>query len=278
MLTLSDKVVVKTSSGLGNQLFQLANGLEQASRLSAPLLCDRSENDGVSDRNYALGPLESLCGFESTLGLHQALDFSDLKDYQEKIEFRFDPDINNITLGTRISGYFQHPDYSIKSIPILLRALASLKFQEPDMNSIHLHVRRGDISKNRYLRKKFGILDIQYYIDAIDFLGLGKTKSVKLKIFSDSPQDVLKLFKNVFSDKEVVLGRVHSDPLSNLLELSNASILVGANSTFSWWAGKLMESINPDVKVVFPRGLLRNILDSRVLVQSNWSSIQPTWK
>lgn len=278
MLTISDKVVVKTFSGLGNQLFQLASGLQQTNRLSVTLLCDRSENGGVSEREYALSRLEGLCGFESTSNINEATDLDSLKEFREETEFKFDPSINNISLGTRISGYFQHPHYSTESISVLLQALTGLHSVKPEQNSIHIHVRRGDININPYLRKKLGVLDIQYYVEALKFLGLENINSQKLKIFSDSPYEVLALFKTVFYNKEVVLGKLHADPLSNLLELSNTSTLIGANSTFSWWAARIMESVNPEVRIVFPEGMLRNIPNSRVLVQPNWSTIKPTWK
>ena len=278
MLNIADKIVVKTSSGLGNQLFQLANGLEQSRRLSASLLCDRSENDGILDRQYALSRLERICGFESTSNLEKTPDIYVIRKYQEKLEFQFDQDINKISVGTLVSGYFQHPEYSSNSIPMLLQALASLNSFNDDSDSIHLHVRRGDINRNPYLRKKFGVLDIRYYTDAIDYLGLGMANSRQFKIFSDSPEEALKLFRKAFKNQEVVLGKLHSDPLSNLLELSNTSILIGANSTFSWWAARLMESVNSEAKVVFPKGMLRSILESKILVQPNWTSIKPTWK
>lgn len=278
MLTISDKIVIKTFSGLGNQLFQLACGLQQSIRLSATLLCDRSENGGSSERDYALSRLESLCGFESTLSLNEATDIGALKEYREKKEFHFDPNINDVSLGTRISGYFQHPDYSSKSISTILQGLTSLNSVKPDSDSIHIHIRRGDIARNRLLRKKLGVLDIQFYIDAVRYLGKGTLKAQKFKIFSDSPNEALALFRTVFYDKEVVLGKLHSDPLSNLVELSNTSTLIAANSTFSWWAARMMESANPEVNVVFPEGMLRKIPESKVLIKSDWSTIKPTWR
>ena len=99
MLTLSDKVIVRTFSGLGNQLFQLATGLQQSNRLSAKLICDRSENGGFSDRDYALNRIEDLCGFESAVDIGAAPDLCALTEFREKKEFQFDPFINKISLG-----------------------------------------------------------------------------------------------------------------------------------------------------------------------------------
>jgi hypothetical protein len=277
-MKILDKIIVKTSSGLGNQLFQVANGLEQANRLATTVVCDISGNNGVSDRQYALQKLESILTFKTIVSAPVNDNLRNLIEFHEKSEFKFDNEIMNITVGTRLNGYFQHPDYSQNSLSLILAALTEMKPSISDPHIIHVHFRRGDLASSALFRRKLGLLDIQYYVDAIQSLELDGINAKEIRVFSDSPLKAQELFDTVFYDKKIVIAPELPDPLANLLELSSASVLIGANSTFSWWAAKLAEYRNSRTKIIFPQGMLRNIPKSKVLLPENWSLVSPVWR
>ena len=271
-------IYVKTSSGLGNQLFQIANGIQIASRLNTPLICDRSTNNGHTDREYSLEKIEKTCNFSSSNISDDFWPENEIIEYREKNEFKFDNKILSTKPGTMISGYFQHPSYSEESRSIILSALSALLDKSHHEKIIHIHLRRGDLRTNSFLRKKIGLLDISYYISAINYLDQTGYRMCKIKIFSDSPEEAADLFKRVFYNREIEIHRAHADALSNLIDLANTSVLIAANSTYSWWAAKIMEFNNLENEIIFPDTMVRTIPDSNILLSSSWKLLKPNWR
>lgn len=273
---------MQLTSGLGNQLFQLANGLEQSMRLQAPLMCEISTTDGIQDRHYALSLLEPFLKF-STGAISELVIFeSRLSRFEEAEEFRWDESINEVNPGTLLKGYFQNPKYHNFSFPVVMQHLNSIRINRLDVkendDSCHIHVRRGDYETNTAIRKRIGLLSIEYYIDAIRLVESGGKHLETLHIFTDSPRKVHNIFSKVFYNKKVLLHKVASDPLLNLIDLSTNSTLILANSTFSWWAANLLQVNNPQAQIIFPSQVLRADPRADVLLNSKWNLIKPTWR
>lgn len=274
----AQSIYVKTSSGLGNQLFQIANGLEQAARLNVSLYCDRSVNDGLTDRKYALNMIEEDCNFVSANYPTSFWRDNVISEYHEKFEFHYDRTIVRITPGSLLSGYFQHPDYSLNSRSAVLRALSRFVVQDPLTRKIHLHVRRGDLKDNNFLRNKFGLLGIEYYVEAISYLDKLGYADHEIKIFSDSPEEVAKIFRFVFYNRKIEVHEPHQDSLLNLVDLASTSLLIGANSTYSWWAANIMEFLNGDNQIVFPNTMLKTMPQANILLSDSWKLLSPHWR
>jgi len=280
-LILDKSLIVKLTSGLGNQLFQLANGLEQSMRLNAPLICETSTTDGVGDRQYALSALEQFLEFSSGRIPKELLSKSTPAIFREVEEFSWDESVNRVTIGTLLMGYFQNSKYQENSFPILMRHLTSIRMNrlglEDTGDSCHIHVRRGDYETNPTIRKKIGLLSLGYYIEAIRLVEASGKQLNTLHIFTDSPEKVHKIFSKVFYNKKVMLHKESTDPLLNLIDLSTNSTLIAANSTFSWWAANLLQSNDSKAQVVFPSQVIRTDPRAQVLLNSKWSLVKSTW-
>ena len=125
---------------------------------------------------------------------------------------------------------------------MFLSNLAELKGRHP----IIVHVRRGDYIG---LESIYGSLDTQYYSDAIEILReQGSTD--RTWIFSDSPDELPKYLVESLGAERVIGPKEIPSPLETLVLMSMGSAIVGANSTFSWWAGLLSQDGNP---LVAPR-------------------------
>ena len=115
--------------------------------------------------------------------------------------------------------------------------------------AVALHVRWGD-----YLNLKlvFGTVPPSYYQRGLELLGrLHGDRPVWL--FSDDPAGAAEYLRGTVSVAHIVEAPAQSSALENLLLLSAASGMVGANSSFSWWAAFL--SRKADSSFVFPRPL-----------------------
>jgi hypothetical protein len=110
---------------------------------------------------------------------------------------------------------------------------------------IAIHMRRGDY--NNYAHD-LGLLADEYYIDALRlFLNSIQQDKKEIWIFSDSLDEAHLLKEKIEQTLEIneLLGgieiKVIHPPLTstsaeNLLLLSKSSIIIGSNSSWSWWA------------------------------------------
>jgi hypothetical protein len=279
-VNLNQAVIVKLSSGLGNQLFQLANGLEQSLRLSAPLICDTSNSISGLDRPYALQQLEDILNFSSAPLPEEILLAANISEYTENKEFIWDEGVNQIETGVYISGYFQHPSYHKTSLSKLLGSLNKIREQRKridDNSSVNIHFRRGDYESNPIIRTKLGLLSLDYYINAIKEIERSSAPIRNLHVFSDSPKKAHEIFSKVFYNKNIIIHSSVGDPLLDLLDLSVGSSLIAANSTFSWWAANLLKFNNPDADIIFPATMLKQIPSAQVLLKDGWTAIKSTW-
>jgi hypothetical protein len=145
-----------------------------------------------------------------------------------------------------LRGYFQswkyHFDYS-EEIYSLVRVLADESSQLRNLRSTYefdklvaVHVRRGDYTQ---LEDYHGTLNAKYYLDALSHIEKSEQKVQKYIVFSDDPDEA----KNIVPGAISYIGPNElSSPAENLVLMSQCKSLVGANSSFSLWAGMLMKS------------------------------------
>ena len=126
-----------------------------------------------------------------------------------------------------------------------------------------MHVRRGDYVSDLAASKVLGALGPDYQRKAIDILradGYGP-----FVVFSD---DRLWAWGELKAQDVFMSPEVDSD-LQDLALMSQAAALVTANSSFSWWAGWLVESAGG--RVIAPDQWFReNKSHDRDLVPDTW--------
>ena len=111
------------------------------------------------------------------------------------------------------------------------------KFVQNRDSSIGIHLREGDYSNHPELGK----LNTKYYLKALSKI---KEAPSKVFIYSDSLEAADKLQKSLESKNKKLRIQISSenDPSRIIFAIANHEILILANSTLSWWAGRLSNS------------------------------------
>ncbi len=252
-------IIVRLKSGLGNQLFQYAIGLNLSQQKKCRLLFDFSLfNQG--NRKFKLKYFEleydSISKFKLTLlssnfvfYLSKLLQF----DFYHKVikdpmwEYLELPKKDNLIL----IGYWSFNQYfeGVRSDLLAKFRLNDFFFNNTYLNwrekiqnteAVAIHIRRGDYLTDKEFNAVFGVLPEEYYFDGIELIKL-KVKNPCFFVFSDDPCWVNENFKIeeeyfVVSEQEE-LADYHEFDL-----MRNCKHHIIANSTFSWWAAYLNDN------------------------------------
>ena len=276
-------IIIKIKGGLGNQLFQYAVGRAVALHHKSPLKLDLTMFKTYELHKYLLDQfaIQADMATENEISelkggnnlLFSALRKAGLvkrKSYlKEKRSSYFDASVfqnDNVYLD----GYWQNELYFSGIRELLLRELASISSMSDEgyaywkcikkSNSVSLHIRRGN-----YLNlKNVNVLDVDYYIKAVDYLRKSIEKPTFF-IFSDD----LDWCKNSlgFLDNCVFVDRTKTE-IDDLKLMSFCQHNIIANSSFSWWAAWLNQ--NSKKIVVAPKGWLLNDPGSSNVILSDW--------
>lgn len=277
-------VIVQLRGGLGNQLFQYAAGYALSSRHGTDLVLDTAllppstvdrggvrrwpeqissfahegrfvDSAGASVAKKRLA--QSWAGRERALGDSRLRRLLGQRVYAR--ETREDPAaFERLPARVRINSYCNSWRYFSSVATAIARQVSEVRRPGQWFNAtaaemeaaqpIALHVRWGDYLN---LEKVYGRIGVGYYRRAIGRIAqsIGERP---LWLFSDDPAGAMSML-DVLPVERVVDAPSDSSPLENLLLLSSAAGIVGANSSFSWWAAFL--STAPAGAVVFPRPL-----------------------
>ncbi|MCK4738502.1 MAG: alpha-1,2-fucosyltransferase [Deltaproteobacteria bacterium] len=271
-------IITKLYGGLGNQLFQYATGRSLAERHGVELKMDISFFQKQSLRGYALGAFNIAESFATKEECAPFLQFSKkerkkknllekffkrkrVSPYynKEKKLFTFDPDILKSPDGSCLDGYWQTELY-FKDYEQIIREEFTLKEKETGKNlelvkimaeveSVSLHIRRGDYIGDEAAKKQIGFCGLDYYERAVRVIE-EKVASPRFFIFSDDPEWVaenLKLSAETTSVNHNGSDNAHED----LRLMSKCKHHIIANSTFSWWGAWLGK--NPDKIIIAPK-------------------------
>ncbi len=155
----------------------------------------------------------------------------------------------NGTRNIRLNGFFPsqrfyqelEPDlYSTDSILHFSNIPASEAIPFEDINSLPycvLHLRVGDY--NLPGRNSFGVLDEKYYLNAISRI---REEYPRISIWAVSDDEWLasKIYSTLLSkDVHLIRGLDKTSPLTTFEFIRNATVVVCANSSFSYWAARL---------------------------------------
>jgi hypothetical protein len=118
------------------------------------------------------------------------------------------------------------------------------------METVGVHIRRGDYINDKHTQKFHGNCGKDYYLEAIKKIKQEK-KDITFIFFSDDIDWVKKNFENISSSVLYVDENKDSESWKDMLLMSYCNHQIIANSSFSWWAAWL--NANPDKIVIAPQ-------------------------
>ncbi|MGX5695895.1 alpha-1,2-fucosyltransferase [Agromyces soli] len=294
---ISDGICGYLQGGFGNQLFILAAAWEQADRLGCPLYIDASrfiagdpiERARETPRDFELGEI-SFPGIvlrkdspwfrnsprRPAVARRPGRGASRLKVYRQP-SLKYHEDVNRVTPGTTLLGYFQSWRYFGGIADRLATALTDAAISESE--AAHLatlgeaqqmtaHVRRGDYLTPE-ARLHHGIASASYFERAIALLRHLHGAATPVRVFSDSPEivrlELAELENLEFVDDTSALGSV-----GTVLAMSRGTGFAMSNSSFSWWAAWLLNRRDPSATIIAPRPWQAD-------GQSGHDQLLPTW-
>ena len=203
------------------------------------------------------------------------------ENFNEKIIHSYNPDIYKISEDTTLSGYFQSWKYFHHNKNLIKQAF-ELKSMSADTAEIFsrlpkkftaLHVRRGNTGAAILAQNYHGLLPMDYYLNAYNLL-----KSLHcdfpIVVFTDNKQECEKfLVMQQELPIEMIIGPEDvTDQSENLNLMQSASSIIGANSSYSWWAAYL--NFNDSITAIFPRPWYREPGEpEQELLLPNWLTV-----
>jgi hypothetical protein len=250
-----NKVVVELQGGLGNQLFGWAAGYVLSRKLQCDLFLDCSQ---LSSRGYQLGHFEfsrDLQYVKNSGGWLKKISNKIRYDVFEEQSHNFDPRFERIKTPLILRGYFQSWKYHMPLESELYSKVAQLIEESIQLKSLQnqiefseciaIHVRRGDYKD---LQMVHGIVGPIYYQRALEEMFRIYQGRLPYVVFSDEPYEA----QSVIPGALAYIGPDDiPSPAENMVLMSKCKALIGANSTFSLWAGLVM---SPKIKTrIFPK-------------------------
>lgn len=256
-------VNVHLFGGLGNKLFQVCAGLELARRRGCPITLWASR--ATRPELAALLRLDvSLIGSEEQVAWRVGLPTGTrlvpvrlrlmgtrrpTAIWLEDTRY-FEPPSDDFLRLTDteepvfLHGFFQHLDY-VGDFPDLLADRMLPQLDLGVRGDVRVHLRRGD-----YVTLGWHLPD-SFYHDALRDMGVAADDS-RIEIVSNDPlaaRGLVEILRDEGWQAQVLDCK---DALGDLAALANSERLVIANSTFSWWAGKLGDRLSSSHRVAFP--------------------------
>lgn len=255
-------IIVKVSSGLGNQIFQYAMGLTLSETRNTKCLIDIAHYNKNNNRNFRLKYFKVKLNYIPTWKIRfYKSDFAKLIDKVFLTEYYhpyiIDPIWEKVNFyegkNLILRGYWPFNEYFDSSINRIKKEIVvdpqfstydhqKLLLEVGQKESISLHIRRGDYKNNAEAFNLFGLLSKEYYINAINLI-IKRLKNPLFFIFSDDinwVKDNMDLPKCSVYVSEIIGGVDYLE--FDLMCACKHNII--ANSTFSWWAAFLNDYKN----------------------------------
>lgn len=261
-------VIVTLGGGLGNQLFQysLARQLAFKNKTSLKLYINNISKEpgrtyklqhyNIQEKFASDAEVEKLIGsfYEKTFyaktvnKLNTYLPKHNRSYFIEEEYYCYEPTIFQIKKNVLLEGFWQHYKY-FENFPTQILDEITLKQTEGsatsgyvnqidnDINSVSIHIRRGDYISDENNLNFFGVLPLGYYIQAVNYM-IERISNLHFYIFSDDlnwAKDNLKINAPVYF---VDIDNGTKDYLE-MDAMSHCRHNIIANSSFSWWAAYL---------------------------------------
>lgn len=278
-------VVTKLISGLGNQLLQYAFGRQLSLIKNVPLKLDISFFDSQDLRSYKLNhfninanvaTIADIAPFQKDITTYQNLHakssfyakvYRNLEPllfpkytksyFKEAIWWIYEPAVYKTPSNVYIEGYWQHYKYFENMQTQVFEELTLkdklenavknwLSIIKDDPFAVAVHIRRGDYVTDSGANYLMGVLPINYYNQAINYIKQ-KISNPNFYFFSDD-LDWVKDNIETNGSAFYVTGNEDYEDL-DLMRHCKHNII--ANSTFSWWGAFLNR--NPNKIVIAPK-------------------------
>lgn len=269
--------------GLGNQMFQYAFGRSMALKyntelvLDDSLLLDKSSDHHVAThRNFDLDIFPNLKFRKATreeVFLFNGDPLAPLfKKIIRRVKIGFNPKKLKIQKGNKIENdyfvaagdtcfvgrwqsyrFFKEneiiikKEFTLNAAPLYSNALIE---QMKSIQSVCVHIRRGDLLTSPLYAKTIGALDMSYYTEAIKRMN-ELVKEVTYFVFSDDIEWCRQNLKTSSSIVYVDQKFSGQKAEGHLYLMTKCKHFILSNSTFAWWAAFL--SLNNSKKVIYPK-------------------------
>lgn len=291
-------IVSNLIGGLGNQMFQFAAGFAASKRLSDYLKLDVSSYDSYKlHQGFELyrvfnckadiatnSDINEILGYQSLPIIRTVVESRKFNLLRKK-NFIIEPSFNYwnnfvyLHKNSYLVGYWQSERY-FKCYEDLIRNEFSFKLpfsklnaelseQISMVNSVALHVRRGDYASNPKTAAMHGLCSVDYYNMAIQYIA-NQVDKPYFYIFSDDvgwATDNIKL--NYPS--QYVQHNTGSESYNDMRLMSLCKHNIIANSSFSWWSAWL--NVNPTKIVIAPNKWFAKDVNTTDLIPSSWVKI-----
>lgn len=194
---------------------------------------------------------------------------------QEK-SFRYDRRVEKIISDVYLDGYWQSEKYFLRNAS-QIRNDFEFRFNLSDselairqsllnVNSISLHIRRGDYVSNHDVAKKHGLCSLDYYYSAIELIR-SRVPKPSLFVFSD---DLDWARQNIKTSLPIsfVANNKGKESYKDMYFMSQCKHNITANSSFSWWGAWLNAS--PNKLVICPKRWFLDNSNVSDLIPNNW--------
>lgn len=291
-------IVAKLQGGLGNQMFQYALGRHLAIKNNVPLKLDvtalKTNDPSVTKRDYILSVfnVEESFATEKEIAWFKKYRFKKGKfwfwynrtianrsRYAWEKQFNFEPWILTLKEPVYLDGYWNTEKY-FKEIEDIIRKEFTLKkelgvesqkllSEISGVESVSLHVRRGDYVSDTRTNAWHGAISSDYYEKAIQNIAEHVTNP-HFFIFSDDPawarEHIIPPFPTIYMPTDT------EHPEEDMYLMSQCKHNIIANSTFSWWGAWLNN--NPNKIVIAPHKWFQTPkMDTRDLVPTTWVTL-----
>lgn len=290
---MAKRVELHLNGGLGNQLFQYSAGLYLANLWDSKLELNLTriahhhteipfavtsfnlDSDRTIVRKIYLSNLDLL---RTKFIRARAKKLNSSQDFQSEFEMIYHQSDGGIrNFNNHLFGYYGdfkffdslEPFQKVCNLVNPSRWYSNfLLANRQGFNAIHM--RLGDYLSDI---NHYGVLSPEYYRKILESLS-NYERSFPTYVFTDDVRLSKTLFSGpIFKKLIFVEPPAHHDPAESLMIMSKARILISANSTFSFWAGKLASPLSKVlVPSVNPAGELfvRNI-------PASWGQVEPIW-
>jgi hypothetical protein len=289
-------IIIKLQGGLGNQMFQYAFASILAKKNKTNVVIDVSfferveKTPGFTPRNFELILFNNMYTIASKKDFNFFYQLSKIHKVKRKLGLNYPKIYNEPTLAFQsdallikspvyLKGYFQSCKYLV-SYENLIRELFSFPIDTLDpinkellikiksVNTISIHIRRGDYVSDKITAEYHGSCNLDYYLEAIKLVA-SKSKDFTLVFFSDDSDWVKEQFNGLSYSKIVVDHNKGEDNWKDMLLMSYCNHNIIANSSFSWWAAWLND--NPKKKVIAPKNWFKTKgLNTQIILPEEW--------
>ena len=256
-------IISHINGGLGNQMFQYAAGKTLAHLNNTFLKLDVSAFDEYKLRRFDLLNFETEFSFATKQEIDlllpghnfekafQYLSPLNKRSYYRERSFSFDGKVLKLGQNVYLKGYFQSEKYFLPAKDIIrkdftfkntiIKHLQEFSAELKNVNSVSVHVRRGDFFKDPRIADYHGTLDKEYYNSAIDLVR-SKIANPSFYFFSDDMNWVRENFS--LPGANYISDNITKDHFEDLYLMSRCRHNVIANSSFSWWGAWLNDNAN----------------------------------